>query len=87
MRLLGIFYKSGSPQKAGQNCEGDCHPLHLQWGKFIQSEAVILTLVYSFDRKEREFGVAKILEKKACKEYGHLGVQPLRTTGINLFAT
>ena len=67
--------------------KGIVTPYICSGAEFIQSEAVILTLVYSFDRKEREFGVAKILEKKACKEYGHLGVQPCRTTGINLFAT
>ena len=54
---------------------------------FAHSEAVILTLVSSSDKKEREFGVEKILEKRGENEYGDLTVRPRRTPIIDLQAT
>ena len=54
---------------------------------FAHSYAVNLSLVSSCDRKERKFGVANIIEKKAGKEYGDLVVQPCKTPVINLQAT
>ena len=53
---------------------------------FAHSEAIILTLVCSSDRQEREFGVQKILEKRGHDNFGDTTVRPHRTPLIDLQA-
>ena len=54
---------------------------------FAHSEAVLLTLVSSSDREERQFRVKEILRKRGDDEFGDLNVRPHRTPKINLEAT
>jgi hypothetical protein len=53
---------------------------------FAHSEALLLTVVSSPVKKEREFGVKKILEKRGEEVYGDLSVRPRKTPIINLKA-
>ena len=54
---------------------------------FAHSEAVLLALISSSDRTEREFGVKTILERRGEAEYGDRAVRSRRTPVINLQAT
>ena len=54
---------------------------------FAHSEAVLLTLISSSDKKEREFGVERILERRGEKNFGDITVRPRRTPVIDLQGT
>ena len=54
---------------------------------FAHSEAVILSLISSPNREEREFGVARILERRKDDPYGDTKVRPRKTPYLNMDAT
>ena len=54
---------------------------------FAHSEAIILSLVCSQDRQEREFGVKKILEIRGERELGDIRVRHRRTPALKFDAT
>ena len=54
---------------------------------FAHPEAVLLSLVCSSDREERELGVEKILERRGEEQYGDTRVRARRTPDINFSAS
>ena len=54
---------------------------------FAHSEAIILSLISSQDKKEREFGVQMIIKRRGNSEFGDNAVRARRTPDINLQAS